>query len=192
MSRRMFLIRKLNTYNMDEGESISYYLDRIKEIHDQLHDACDRISNKEMVPITLSGFSNYYEMFVNIVAGRETVPSFEKFYDIFLSKEMHKKLKNKKDSKDVALWSKTNIFGKKRQKRKGKKKTLDNHSMGLSLLHPGEISQNSNASTVIEKVTLQETILKRSLKVKRGMFNTMVRISHNLIKVIMLMELMSS
>jgi hypothetical protein len=122
MSRRMFLIRKLNTYNMDEGESISYYLDRIKEIHDQLHDACDRISNKEMVPITLNGFSNYYEMFVNIVAGRETVPSFEKLYDIFLSKEMHKKLKNKKDSKDVALWSKTNIFGKKRQKRKGKKK----------------------------------------------------------------------
>jgi len=83
-------------------------------------------------------------------------------------------------------------FWKEAAEKEKKKKTLDNHSMGLSLLHPGEISQKSNASTVIEKVTLQETILKRSLKVKRGMFNTMVRISHNLIKVIMLMELMIS
>jgi hypothetical protein len=49
------------------------------------------------------------------------MPSFEKLYDIFLSKEMHKKEKNQKDSKDVSLWSKTKKSGKKWQKRKGEK-----------------------------------------------------------------------
>jgi hypothetical protein len=32
MSQRMFLRSKLNTCKMDEGESVSSYLDRIKEI----------------------------------------------------------------------------------------------------------------------------------------------------------------
>jgi hypothetical protein len=64
---------------------VSSYLDRVKEIQDQRHDAGDKISNEKMVPITLNGFSNDYETFVNNVAGRENVPSFENLYEIFLS-----------------------------------------------------------------------------------------------------------
>jgi hypothetical protein len=100
-------------------------------------------------PITLNGFSNDYEIFVSIVAGRAMMPSFEKLYDVFLSEQMHKKSKNKKYSEDVALWSKTKKSIKKWQKKKGKKKPC-RQSMGVSLLHHGEISQKSNASTIIK------------------------------------------
>jgi hypothetical protein len=97
MSQRMFLRIKLNMYMMVEGESIYFDLDRIKEIWDQLHYASDTISNEEMVPIALNGFSIDYGMFVSNVASREIVPSFEMLHDIFLSKEMRKKAKNQKD-----------------------------------------------------------------------------------------------
>jgi len=56
----------------------------MKEIHDQLHDATDTISNEEILPIALKGFSINYEMFVSNVVCRETMLSLEKLYDIFL------------------------------------------------------------------------------------------------------------
>jgi hypothetical protein len=68
ISQRMFLRRKLNTCRMDEGESISSYLDRIKEIQSQLNDVGDTISNEELVAIALNGFSNEYKMFVSSIA----------------------------------------------------------------------------------------------------------------------------
>jgi len=96
--QRMFFKSKLNTCMIVEGESVSSYFERIKEIRGKLHDVGDTISNEELVAIALNGFSNDYEMFVNIIAGRETMPSLEKLYEIFLFEEMHKKEKNKKDS----------------------------------------------------------------------------------------------
>jgi hypothetical protein len=138
-----------------EGESVSSYLDRIKEIWGQLHDVGDTISNEEMVAIALNGFSNDYEMFVSSVAGRETVPSFEKLYDIFLSKEMRKKVKNQKDSEGCFFVVKDKEIMERSGRKRKEEIPLDNHSMGVSLLHPEETFQRSNASTVTEGVTLQ-------------------------------------
>jgi hypothetical protein len=58
----------------------------------------------EMVPITLNGFSNDYEMFTSSVSSREIVPSFENLYEIFQYEEMWKKDKNQRESHDVTLW----------------------------------------------------------------------------------------
>jgi len=81
MSRRILLRKKLNVSRMAEGESVSSYIDKIKEIREPLHDVRDKISNKGMIPITLNGFSNdYAQMFVNNVTSRETIPSFENLY----------------------------------------------------------------------------------------------------------------
>jgi hypothetical protein len=82
LSRRMLLRNKLNACRMAEGESVYSYLDRAKEIgvscmmRDQLHDAGDKISNEEIVPIALNVFSNDYEMFFSSVACKEILPTF--------------------------------------------------------------------------------------------------------------------
>jgi hypothetical protein len=83
MSRRMLLTNNLNVSRMAKGESVFSYIEKIKEIRESLHDVGDKISNERMVPITLNGFSNDYEMFVNNVSSRETIPSFDNLYKIF-------------------------------------------------------------------------------------------------------------
>ena len=75
--------KKMNACRMAEGKSVSSYIEKFREIRDQLHDARDKISNEQMVHITLNGFSNDYEMFVSSVAERENIPSFENLYMIF-------------------------------------------------------------------------------------------------------------
>ena len=73
----------MNVCRMAEGESVSSYIHKVKEIKDQLHDAGYKISNEKMVHITLNGFSKDYEVSINSFAGKENIPSFENLYMIF-------------------------------------------------------------------------------------------------------------
>ena len=70
----MVLKDKLHNVKMTKDESVTYYLNRVVQVKYDLAVVGDTISYSELVRVSLKGFSNKWEFFVNCIVGREKIP----------------------------------------------------------------------------------------------------------------------
>jgi hypothetical protein len=86
-NRILFLKIKLLGIKMDRNESVSSFLDRIKEVKDKLVNIGETVSNTDLITITLNGMLEDYHMFITGLAAREKPPTFEELTPILLQEE---------------------------------------------------------------------------------------------------------
>ena len=75
-NRILFLKTKLLAMKMEANENIVTYVSRIKDLCDKLNAINDKVSNTDMVTITLKGLIRDYQCFVSSLGGRTTPPTF--------------------------------------------------------------------------------------------------------------------
>lgn len=61
---------------MEEHEDANNFVSRIKELKDNLGDISEKVSNTDLVTITLKGMLEEYHMFVTSLAAREKALTF--------------------------------------------------------------------------------------------------------------------
>ena len=89
---------------MDINESVSTFLGRIKDIQDKLRDIGEKVSNIDLVIISLNGMLEDYQMFITGLAARKKAPTFEELTCILLHEE--KRCTNlKPNNSDLTLWT---------------------------------------------------------------------------------------
>ena len=77
---------------MEANENIVTYVSRIKDLCDQLNAIGDKVSNIDMVTITLKGLIKDYQYFVSSLGGRTTPPTFIELTGILLQEEERMKV----------------------------------------------------------------------------------------------------
>ena len=86
-NRILFLKTKLLSMKMEAHEYITTYVSRIKYLCDQLSAIGDKISNSDMVTITLKGLIRNYHVFISSLGGRAKPPTFIELTGILLQEE---------------------------------------------------------------------------------------------------------
>jgi hypothetical protein len=67
---------KLLYVKMEVNESVSDFISRIKDTRDKLGNIGEKVSNIDLVTITLNGMLEEYQMFITGLATREKAPTF--------------------------------------------------------------------------------------------------------------------
>jgi hypothetical protein len=83
----LFLKSNLLSIKMDINEYVSNFLGRIKDMEDKLGDIGEKVSNIDLVTISLNGMLGDYQMFITSFAAREKAPIFEELIGILLQEE---------------------------------------------------------------------------------------------------------
>lgn len=104
-SRTLFLRKKILSIKMEENESVSSFLSRIKEVKDKLSDIGRTVENDDLVTITMNGMTDDYQMFITGLNAREKPPSFEELTGILLHEEERRSSLKPQDP-DLALITK--------------------------------------------------------------------------------------
>ena len=91
-NRIMFLKNKLLSMKMEAHENISTYVSRIKDLCDQLSAIGDKVSNFDLVTITLKGLIRDYHVFISSLGGRAKPPTFYELTGILLQEEERMKV----------------------------------------------------------------------------------------------------
>lgn len=104
-SRTLFLRKKILSIKMEENESVSSFLSRIKEVKDKLSDIGQTVANDDLVTITMNGMTDDYQMFITGLNAREKPPSFEELTGILLHEEERRSSLKPQDP-DLALITK--------------------------------------------------------------------------------------
>jgi hypothetical protein len=86
-NRVLSLKSKLLSIRMEENESISDFISRIKDVKDKLGNIGETISSTDLVTITLNGMLEEYQMFITGLAAREKAPTFEELAGILMQEE---------------------------------------------------------------------------------------------------------
>ena len=124
VQRRMLLENQLRSYQMKKGELIDTFLGGLNEIRDQLT-ATEATPDQElMVKTALNVVSEDWEVFVQSILGRGTLPPWDKMWASLRLEEIKRQskmgssskgIKFKKEEEDVAL-----TYEGKQEKRKKK------------------------------------------------------------------------
>ena len=77
----MVLKEKLNTIKMGKTDSAIGYLTKITNVRDELAAVGEVIPPTELVRIVVNGLPNSWLNFVDGVCARETLPTWERFWD---------------------------------------------------------------------------------------------------------------
>jgi hypothetical protein len=83
-NRVLSLKSKLLSIRMEENESISDFISRIKDVKDKLGNIGETISSIDLVTITLNDMLEEYHMFITGLAAREKAPTFEELAGILM------------------------------------------------------------------------------------------------------------
>jgi hypothetical protein len=86
-NRILFLKTKLLSIKMEANENITTYVSRIKDLCDQLSAIGEKVSNSDMVTITLKGLMRDYHVFISSLGGRVQPPTFSELTGILLQEE---------------------------------------------------------------------------------------------------------
>ena len=86
-NRILFLKTKLLSMKMEAHENITTYVSKIKDLCDQLSAIGDKVSNSDMVTITLKGLIRNYHAFISSRGGRAKLPTFNELTMILLQEE---------------------------------------------------------------------------------------------------------
>jgi hypothetical protein len=88
----MFLKTKLLSIKMESNENITTYVSRIKDLCDQLSEIGEKVSNSDMVTITLKGLIKDCHVFISSLGGRVQPPTFYELTGILLQEEERMKV----------------------------------------------------------------------------------------------------
>ena len=72
---------------MEAHDNIATYVSRIKDLCDQLSAIGDKVSNSDMVTITLKGLIRYYHVFISSIWDRAKPTTFNELIGILLQEE---------------------------------------------------------------------------------------------------------
>jgi hypothetical protein len=84
----MVLQEKLRSIKMIKADSVTSYLSRFTQSHDELAALGEIVNPTVLVRTTLNGFSKPWENFVRGIVARETMPSWERLWDDFMQGEL--------------------------------------------------------------------------------------------------------
>jgi hypothetical protein len=119
-NRKMVLREKMKNIQMAKSEGFTSYLTQITQVRDELSAVGEAMGESELVRTALNGVSKPWAMFVQVIVGREKLPSWERFWDDFIQEETRRGYQQgnsssvKEEEENVALSAKW---------RKGKPKT---------------------------------------------------------------------
>jgi hypothetical protein len=83
----LFLKTKLLSIKMEANESISNFISPIKDLSDKLGDIGEKVSNSDLVTITLKGLVQDYQVFISSLSARPKPPTFDELTGILLQEE---------------------------------------------------------------------------------------------------------
>ena len=91
-NRILFLKTKLLSMKMEVNGNIATYVSIIKDLCDQLSTIGEKVSNSDMVTITLKGLIKDYHVFISSLGGRAQPPTFNELTGILLQEEERMKV----------------------------------------------------------------------------------------------------
>ena len=83
-NRLLFLKSKILSMKMEENETISSFLARIKDMKTKLSDISHTMDDTDLVIITMNGVTDDYQMFITGINAREKIPHFEELTGILM------------------------------------------------------------------------------------------------------------
>lgn len=106
-SRKLLLRRKLTSLKLEEGGSMSTFLQHLKELINELACAGEIIADEEVVEHVLMALPESYEGLVNTITYRPTLPSVAELTVILLQDEIRREIRGQKQGDCEALLVKT-------------------------------------------------------------------------------------
>lgn len=92
---------------MEEKESASNFISRIKSLKDKLSDIGEAISRTNLVIVTLNGMLDEYQFFITGLSTREKDHTFDELGGILMQEEEKRRsLKHKSHNLDLTLMAK--------------------------------------------------------------------------------------
>ena len=88
---------------MQKGEEIDHFLLRLQGIHDQLTFVGSTSNVEFMISIAPNAVSNEWEMFVQRILGRATLPSWEEMWENIRQEEIKRLTKVRRSGKGVRV-----------------------------------------------------------------------------------------
>eukprot|EP00253_Pinus_taeda_P010887 PITA_10887 len=122
-NRVLALKRKLFSMRMDERESATAFVARIKDVKDGLGAIGVAVADEDLVAITMNGFRDDFQTFITGVSAREKAPTFDDLTVILQQEEDRRQNLNlNPQSDDLALVAKRRLSkGKQSQQQKKQK-----------------------------------------------------------------------
>ena len=87
----------LECYHQQEDDSqreAKEYLTRLRLVKDELASIGDSLSDDKLVRIALNGFTKKWSVFVQVVSGQDTLPSWDRLWSDFTQEEFRLSLVN--------------------------------------------------------------------------------------------------
>eukprot|EP00253_Pinus_taeda_P007785 PITA_07785 len=114
-NRVLALKGKLFALKMGENESVGGFMGRVKDLKDQFGAIGEKVSDSDLVTLTLNRMTDEYQTFISALSAREKAPSFDELTAILLQEE-ERRQNLKTQGNDLALMVKRRQHrGKQRQ-----------------------------------------------------------------------------
>lgn len=104
-NRVLALKGKLYALKMDENESVDGFTTRIKDLKDKLGSIGEKVSDSDLVTLTLNRMTDEYQTFISGLSTRDKAPSFDELTTILLQEE-ERRQNMKTQRNDLALMAK--------------------------------------------------------------------------------------
>eukprot|EP00253_Pinus_taeda_P024209 PITA_24209 len=104
-NRVLALKGKLFALNMGENESVGGFMGRVKDLKDQLGAIGEKVSDSDLVTLTLNRMTDEYQTFISALSAREKAPLFDELIAILLQEE-ERRQNLKTQGNDLALMAK--------------------------------------------------------------------------------------
>jgi hypothetical protein len=91
-NRKMVLREKLKDTKMTKSDTVTNYLTKITQVHDQLAVVGEVVLDEELVRMALNGFSKPWAPFIKGIVAWETLPKFDRLWDDFIQEEIWRNL----------------------------------------------------------------------------------------------------
>ena len=75
---------------MAKGDSVTFYLTQIKQVRDEFSAVADQIPETKLVMTALFRVASTWSTFVQVVVGRENMPSWDRLWDDFIQEEIRR------------------------------------------------------------------------------------------------------
>jgi len=83
-NRPLFLKRKILSLKIEENETVTSFITKIKDLKNKLANIGDIVADTYLVTITMNGVTDDYQMFITRINAREKIPKFEKLTGILM------------------------------------------------------------------------------------------------------------
>jgi hypothetical protein len=88
-NRKMVLRDRLKNTKMSKTDSVTTYLTRITQVHDQLGAVSETVTDVELVRVALNGFTKPWTSFIEGICAQEKLPDFGQLWDDCIQEETH-------------------------------------------------------------------------------------------------------